>query len=162
VMEQIGFIATDVFISKDLHKGSIVRLTKYVITDDNRYEISNGSKLKKVLLKLTNFAINSYMYLQVMQIIYTNYGSSLLALTSAAVHKLWKWKQNAGNLSGKSADKLSSMIWEEKHEHDGARHNMNVDNAYHIGAFLDVPIGQELNFRGRILKNLLDMVSQLH
>ncbi|GJT94757.1 hypothetical protein Tco_1090275 [Tanacetum coccineum] len=43
------------------------------------------------------------------------------ALTSAAVHKLWKWKQNAGNLFGKSADKLSSMIWEEKHEQDGPR-----------------------------------------
>ncbi|GJT98220.1 hypothetical protein Tco_1093738 [Tanacetum coccineum] len=59
--------------------------------------------------------------------------------------KLWKWKQNAGSLSGKSADKLSSMIWAEKHEHDGPRQNLNADNAYHIGAFLDVPIGQELN-----------------
>ncbi|GKA49816.1 hypothetical protein Tco_0742889, partial [Tanacetum coccineum] len=162
VIEQIGFIATDVFISKDLHKGSIVRLTKYVITDENRYDISNGSKLKKVLLKLTNFAINSYLYLQVMQIIYTNYGSSLLVLTLGDVHKFWKWKQNAGNLSGKSVDKLLSMIWKEKHEHDRPRQNLNADNAYHIRAFLDVPIGQELNSTGRILKNLLDMVSQLH
>ncbi|GJR33019.1 probable pectate lyase 8 [Tanacetum coccineum] len=45
----------------------------------------------------------------------------------------------------KSADKLSSMIWEEKHEYDGPRQNLNADNAYHIGAFLDVPIGHELN-----------------
>nr|GEU44065.1 dual specificity tyrosine-phosphorylation-regulated kinase mbk-1-like [Tanacetum cinerariifolium] len=48
----------------------------------------------------------------------------------------------------KSADKLSSMIWEEKHEHDGPGQNLNADNAYHIGAFLDVPIGQELNSTG--------------
>ncbi|PWA88750.1 Protein kinase, catalytic domain-containing protein [Artemisia annua] len=48
----------------------------------------------------------------------------------------------------KSADKLSSMIWEEKHEHDEPGQNLNADNAYHIGAFLDVPIGQELNSTG--------------
>nr|GFC50016.1 nucleic acid-binding, OB-fold [Tanacetum cinerariifolium] len=35
VTEQIGFIAADVFISINLHKGSIVRLTKYVITDEH-------------------------------------------------------------------------------------------------------------------------------
>ncbi|GKA91306.1 hypothetical protein Tco_0813176 [Tanacetum coccineum] len=68
-----------------------------------------------------------------------------------------KWKQNAGNLSGKCAEKLSSMIWEEKHEHDGPRQNLNADNAYHIGAFLDVPIVQELNSTGEesLLKNLI-------
>ncbi|GJR32731.1 hypothetical protein Tco_1108963 [Tanacetum coccineum] len=34
--------------------------------------------------------------------------------------------------SVKPADKLSSMIWEEKHEHDGPPQNLNADNAYHI------------------------------
>ncbi|GKC73656.1 L10-interacting MYB domain-containing protein-like protein [Tanacetum coccineum] len=42
VTEQIGFIAADVFISNDLHKGSIVRLTKYVITDENSYIVIVG------------------------------------------------------------------------------------------------------------------------
>ncbi|GKB68267.1 retrovirus-related pol polyprotein from transposon TNT 1-94, partial [Tanacetum coccineum] len=62
-----------------------------------------------------------------------------------------KWKQNAGNLSGKCAEKLSRMIWEEKHEHDGPWQNLNADNAYHIGAFLDVPIVQELNSTGPLV-----------
>ncbi|GJU80498.1 L10-interacting MYB domain-containing protein-like protein [Tanacetum coccineum] len=42
VTEHIGFIAADVFISNDLHKGSIVRLTKYVITDENSYIVIVG------------------------------------------------------------------------------------------------------------------------
>lgn len=54
----------------------------------------------------------------------------------------------------KSADKLSSMIWEEKHEHDEPGQNLNADNAYHIGAFLDVPIGQELNSTGTVVLHI--------
>ncbi|GJY26107.1 hypothetical protein Tco_0400833 [Tanacetum coccineum] len=54
----------------------------------------------------------------------------------------------------KCAEKLSSMIWEEKHEHDGPRQNLNADNAYHIRAFLDVPIVQELNSTGTIILHI--------
>ncbi|CAI9296230.1 unnamed protein product [Lactuca saligna] len=49
----------------------------------------------------------------------------------------------------KSTEKLSSMNWEEKHEHDDALGQiLNADNAYLIGSFLDVPIGQELSSSG--------------
>ncbi|KAI3517138.1 hypothetical protein L1887_16346 [Cichorium endivia] len=49
----------------------------------------------------------------------------------------------------KSTEKLSSMNWEEKHEHDdGPGQILNTDNAYLIGSFLDVPIGQEISSSG--------------
>jgi hypothetical protein len=43
---------------------------------------------------------------QVLRLIYTNAGVSLLALASNAVHKLWKWQRNDRNVSGKVCIKL--------------------------------------------------------
>ncbi|KAF5777824.1 putative dual-specificity kinase CMGC-DYRK-PRP4 family [Helianthus annuus] len=48
----------------------------------------------------------------------------------------------------KSTEKLSSFAWDEKHEHDGPEQILTADNAYHIGSFLDVPIGQEISTSG--------------
>nr|XP_043630111.1 uncharacterized protein LOC122601414 [Erigeron canadensis] len=48
----------------------------------------------------------------------------------------------------KSAEKLSSLTWEEKHEHDGPGQILSSDNAYLIGSYLDVPIGQEISSSG--------------
>ncbi|PIN25544.1 Dual-specificity tyrosine-phosphorylation regulated kinase [Handroanthus impetiginosus] len=50
----------------------------------------------------------------------------------------------------KSEDKSFNIHWEEKYERDGpAPKILNADNAYLIGSFLDVPIGQELNPSGK-------------
>ncbi|KAI3816873.1 hypothetical protein L1987_10657 [Smallanthus sonchifolius] len=48
----------------------------------------------------------------------------------------------------KSAEKLSSLTWDEKHEHDGPGQILSADNAYLIGSFLDVPIDQEISSSG--------------
>ncbi|XP_071732998.1 uncharacterized protein [Rutidosis leptorrhynchoides] len=48
----------------------------------------------------------------------------------------------------KSADKLSSLAWEEKHEHERPGQILSADNAHLIGSFLDVPIGQEISSSG--------------
>ncbi|KAL2461874.1 Protein kinase superfamily protein [Abeliophyllum distichum] len=46
----------------------------------------------------------------------------------------------------KSEDKSLNIHWEEKFERDGPGPKiLNADNAYLIGSFLDVPIGQEIN-----------------
>lgn len=59
----------------------------------------------------------------------------------------------------KSTDKLSSLTWEEKHEHDGPG-QISADNAYLIGSFLDVPIGQEISSSGTLVLHILS-VSQI-
>ena len=38
---------------------------------------------------------------QIIRLIYTNSGASVLALAYNAVHKLWKWQRNERNLMGK-------------------------------------------------------------
>ncbi|XP_076920770.1 uncharacterized protein LOC143581987 isoform X2 [Bidens hawaiensis] len=50
----------------------------------------------------------------------------------------------------KSTEKLSSLTWDEKHECDGPGpgQNLDADNAYHFGSFLDVPIDQEITSSG--------------
>ncbi|KAJ0764034.1 putative dual-specificity kinase CMGC-DYRK-PRP4 family [Helianthus annuus] len=48
----------------------------------------------------------------------------------------------------KSTEKLSSLTWDEKHEHDGPGQILNADDAYLIGSFLDVPIDQEISTSG--------------
>ncbi|KAK1309056.1 Serine/threonine-protein kinase AFC2 [Acorus calamus] len=48
----------------------------------------------------------------------------------------------------KSEDKQLSVHWEEKNERHGLRISGTEDNAFSIGAFLDVPIGQEINSTG--------------
>ncbi|PIN25533.1 Dual-specificity tyrosine-phosphorylation regulated kinase [Handroanthus impetiginosus] len=50
----------------------------------------------------------------------------------------------------KSEDKSFNIHWEEKYERDGPGPELlNADNAYLIGSFLEVPIGQELNPSGK-------------
>ncbi|KAL8041782.1 hypothetical protein ABFX02_09G006300 [Erythranthe guttata] len=52
----------------------------------------------------------------------------------------------------KSEDKSFNIHWEEKYERDGPGPKiLSVDNAYLIGSFLDVPIGQEINSSGKKL-----------
>ncbi|KAK1404530.1 putative serine/threonine-protein kinase dyrk2 [Heracleum sosnowskyi] len=48
----------------------------------------------------------------------------------------------------KSEDKLSSITWEEKFERDVPGSKIINADTYHIGSFLDVPIGQEINSAG--------------
>jgi hypothetical protein len=42
-----------------------------------------------------------FLFSQVVRLLYTNNGITLLALGSNAVHKLWKWQRNDRNPSGK-------------------------------------------------------------
>ncbi|KAL7138787.1 hypothetical protein ABFS83_09G006000 [Erythranthe nasuta] len=52
----------------------------------------------------------------------------------------------------KSEDKSFNIHWEEKYERDGPGPKiLSADNAYLIGSFLDVPIGQEINSSGKKL-----------
>ncbi|KAI3454347.1 hypothetical protein Pfo_011010 [Paulownia fortunei] len=52
----------------------------------------------------------------------------------------------------KSEDKSFNIHWEEKYERDGPGPKiLNADNAYLIGSFLDVPIGQEIIPSGKRL-----------
>ncbi|KAG7625623.1 putative dual-specificity kinase CMGC-DYRK-PRP4 family [Arabidopsis thaliana] len=49
----------------------------------------------------------------------------------------------------KSEDKLMNFTWEEKHERDILDEKLiNTDNAFLLGSYLDVPIGQEINSSG--------------
>ncbi|XP_051136442.1 uncharacterized protein LOC127255105 isoform X2 [Andrographis paniculata] len=57
----------------------------------------------------------------------------------------------------KSEDKPSNTLWEEKYGYDGAAPTLsNVDNAFAIGSFLDVPIGQEINPQGDGMSESID------
>lgn len=47
----------------------------------------------------------------------------------------------------KTEDKPFNIHWEEKYERDAPK-VLDTDNAYLIGSFLDVPIGQEINTTG--------------
>lgn len=52
----------------------------------------------------------------------------------------------------KSIDKLVSMNWEEKNDlHGSAMKQSSADNAFLIGSFLDVPIGQDINTSGIVV-----------
>lgn len=49
----------------------------------------------------------------------------------------------------KSEEKLLSINWEEKFERDETGVKLtSADNTFHIGSFLDVPVGQEINSSG--------------
>ncbi|KAL1202701.1 putative dual specificity protein kinase YAK1 [Cardamine amara subsp. amara] len=49
----------------------------------------------------------------------------------------------------KSEDKSMNFTWEEKHERDILDEKLiNTENAFLIGSYLDVPIGQEINSSG--------------
>ncbi|KAH7432223.1 hypothetical protein KP509_07G013800 [Ceratopteris richardii] len=49
---------------------------------------------------------------KVLRLIYTNAGVALLALSSNAVHKLWKWQRSDRNASGKATASLSPQLWQ--------------------------------------------------
>lgn len=49
---------------------------------------------------------------KVSRLIYTNSGLAILALTSNAVHKLWKWPKNDRNLSGKANSSVEPQLWQ--------------------------------------------------
>ncbi|XP_073139470.1 uncharacterized protein [Henckelia pumila] len=50
----------------------------------------------------------------------------------------------------KSEDKFFNIQWEEKYErNEPVLKILNADNAYLVGSFLDVPIGQEINPSGK-------------
>ncbi|WCJ27942.1 Protein TOPLESS [Euphorbia peplus] len=49
---------------------------------------------------------------KVARLIYTNSGLALLALTSRAVHKLWKWPRSERNLSGKATAYAVPNLWQ--------------------------------------------------
>lgn len=51
----------------------------------------------------------------------------------------------------KSEDKLSSITWKEKFERDVPGSKIINADTYHIGSFLDVPIGQEINSEGSLM-----------
>ncbi|XP_051123234.1 uncharacterized protein LOC127246077 isoform X2 [Andrographis paniculata] len=52
----------------------------------------------------------------------------------------------------KTEDRPFNIQWDEKHEHDGPPPKiLGDDNPYHIGSFLDVPFGQEINPPGKRL-----------
>ncbi|MQL69363.1 hypothetical protein Taro_001639 [Colocasia esculenta] len=49
---------------------------------------------------------------KVSRLIYTNSGHAILALTSNAIHKLWKWPKNERNASGKASSSVSPQLWQ--------------------------------------------------
>ncbi|KAI3692213.1 hypothetical protein L6452_32024 [Arctium lappa] len=49
---------------------------------------------------------------KVMRLIYTNSGAALLALTSSAIHKLWKWQRIDRNPYGKSTASVIPQLWQ--------------------------------------------------
>lgn len=51
---------------------------------------------------------------KISRLIYTHTGNAILALSSNAIHLLWKWPQNYLNLSGKATTKISPQLWQAK------------------------------------------------
>ncbi|WRX32650.1 WD40 repeat - like 10 [Theobroma cacao] len=50
--------------------------------------------------------------MRVSRLIYTNSGLAILALSSNAVHKLWKWQRNDRNLTGKATTSVAPQLWQ--------------------------------------------------
>ncbi|XP_024167813.1 topless-related protein 1 isoform X2 [Rosa chinensis] len=48
---------------------------------------------------------------KISKLIYTNAGDAILALTSNAIHLLWKWPQNDLSSSGKATTKVQPLLW---------------------------------------------------
>ncbi|TVU19687.1 hypothetical protein EJB05_35853, partial [Eragrostis curvula] len=48
----------------------------------------------------------------VLRLLYTNNGTAVLALSSNAVHKLWKWKRSAKNPHGVSTTAVAPELWQ--------------------------------------------------
>ncbi|KAI3690206.1 hypothetical protein L2E82_48182 [Cichorium intybus] len=49
---------------------------------------------------------------KVVRLMYTHSGSSLLALDSSGIHKLWKWQRSERNPSGKSTASIVPELWQ--------------------------------------------------
>lgn len=49
---------------------------------------------------------------KVVRLIYTNSGGAVLALSSNAVHKLWKWQRTERNPSAKSTSSVAPVLWQ--------------------------------------------------
>ncbi|XP_010325598.1 protein TOPLESS-RELATED PROTEIN 2-like isoform X3 [Solanum lycopersicum] len=69
-------------------------------------DIADSSQLKT--LKLPDPLSAS----KVLRLLYTNSGLSVLALSSNAIHKLWKWQRNERNPSGKSSAAVVPQLWQ--------------------------------------------------
>ncbi|XP_030464765.1 topless-related protein 4-like isoform X1 [Syzygium oleosum] len=50
--------------------------------------------------------------MRVSRLIYTNSGLAILALSSNAVHKLWKWQKSDRNLAGKATTSVGPHLWQ--------------------------------------------------
>ncbi|KAK3436843.1 hypothetical protein EUGRSUZ_C01368 [Eucalyptus grandis] len=50
--------------------------------------------------------------MRVSRLIYTNSGLAILALSSNAVHKLWKWQKSDRNLTGKATTSVLPQLWQ--------------------------------------------------
>ncbi|KAL3645777.1 Protein TOPLESS-RELATED PROTEIN 2 [Castilleja foliolosa] len=69
-------------------------------------DISESSQLRT--LKLPDPLTPS----KVVRLLYTNSGLAVLALSSNALHKLWKWQRNERNPSGKSSASYLPQLWQ--------------------------------------------------
>ncbi|XP_039166201.1 topless-related protein 4 isoform X2 [Eucalyptus grandis] len=49
---------------------------------------------------------------RVSRLIYTNSGLAILALSSNAVHKLWKWQRSDRNLTGRATTSVVPQLWQ--------------------------------------------------
>ncbi|KAK4746755.1 hypothetical protein SAY87_025792 [Trapa incisa] len=50
--------------------------------------------------------------MRVCRLIYTNSGLAILALSSNAVHKLWKWQKSDRNITGKATASIAPQLWQ--------------------------------------------------
>ncbi|CAA7407572.1 unnamed protein product [Spirodela intermedia] len=69
-------------------------------------EISEPSQCRSLRLP------DNLATMKVSRLIYTNSGLAILALTSNAVHKLWKWPKNDRNTSGKANSSVAPQLWQ--------------------------------------------------
>ncbi|XP_044477913.1 protein TOPLESS-RELATED PROTEIN 2-like isoform X1 [Mangifera indica] len=69
-------------------------------------DVSDSSQMKALRLP------DSMAPSKVVRLIYTNSGLALLALTSSAVHKLWKWQRSERNPSGKATAYVVPQLWQ--------------------------------------------------
>ncbi|KAL8042991.1 hypothetical protein ABFX02_09G089000 [Erythranthe guttata] len=83
-------------ISEEMEKSKIWKLT----------EISEQSQLRSLRLP------DSLLSVRIIRLIYTNSGSSILALAYNAVHKLWKWQRSERNVTGKATAAVPPQLWQ--------------------------------------------------
>ncbi|XP_016566661.1 protein TOPLESS [Capsicum annuum] len=69
-------------------------------------EISESSQCRSLKLP-ENLGVT-----KISRLIYTNSGDAILALTSNAIHLLWKWRRNEQNSSGKATASVSPQLWQ--------------------------------------------------